>query len=139
MSQGNKKFGTALNCMDGRAIEATIAWMEDEFALDFVDNITEPGMDGLMEKMSEDERAYLKRKLGISINNHGSRVVAVAGHDDCAGNPVTKDEHATCIAHDIDTVKAIVAELTPEPVEVIGLWIFPGETDAHLWGVERVL
>lgn len=51
MSQGNKKFGTAVNCMDGRAIEATINWMEKEYSLDFVDNITEPGMDGLMEKI----------------------------------------------------------------------------------------
>ena len=138
MSQGNKKFGTAVNCMDGRAIEATINWMEKEYALDFVDNITEPGMDGLMEKMTEGDREYLKRKLSISINNHGSRVVAIAGHDDCAGNPVTKDEHATCIVHDIDAVKIIVAEITPEPVEVIGLWIFPSSPDEHLWSVERV-
>ena len=51
---------------------------------------------------------------------------------------MSKDEHATCIARDIDTVRTIVAEITSEPVEVIGLWIFPDATDAHLWGVECI-
>ena len=32
----------------------------------------------------------MKDRVGISVDGHGSRVVALVGHDDCAGNPVDK-------------------------------------------------
>jgi len=138
MSNGNHKFGTTINCMDGRSVSATVGWMKKEYGLDFVDDITEPGMDGLIGKMTDDERSYLKRKLAISITNHGSRVVSVVGHDDCAGNPVDPEMHHVCIASDVETTKKIIKEIDPElSVEVIGLWAH-GTEDPHVWTVERV-
>ena len=37
------KFGTAINCIDGRAQEPLIAWFKSEHGLDYVDLITEAG------------------------------------------------------------------------------------------------
>lgn len=40
-----KRFGTALNCIDGRAQILVISWVKESFGVDYVDMIIEPGMD----------------------------------------------------------------------------------------------
>ena len=37
--------------------------------------------------------ALIRRAASISIEKHGSRIIAVVGHYDCAGNPVTREHH----------------------------------------------
>ena len=113
------KFGTAINCMDGRAQVPVINWMKEKFSLDYVDMITEPGADkvvgeGWFEKVTE-----IKHKIKISVNAHGSRIVVVAGHDDCAGNPVTPAEHKK---HIKDGVEAVLSWGFPLE-KVIGIWL----------------
>jgi hypothetical protein len=117
MSHG--KFGTAINCMDGRVQLPVIEWMKEKFQLDYVDMITEPGADkavgaGWFEKIEE-----IKTKALISVNKHGSRIIVIAGHDDCAGNPVSPEEHKKNVR---DAVKEIQSwGLTID--KVIGLWL----------------
>ena len=38
-----KKFGTAINCMDGRVQEPVAKFLKEIYGIDFVDTITEPG------------------------------------------------------------------------------------------------
>lgn len=45
-----KVFGTALNCIDGRTQIPIINWMKENFGLDYVDLITEPGMDKVLSQ-----------------------------------------------------------------------------------------
>ena len=124
--------------MDGRAVEATIKWMKEEYNLDFIDTITEPGMDAYELNMTDEERSWLKRKLEISIKNHGSRIISVVGHDDCAGNPVNSEEHRKCIVGDIEATEALVNEIDPLlSVEIVGLWCHTTE-DPKVWVVEKV-
>ncbi len=138
MSHPDLKFGTTINCMDGRSVGATIEWMKETYGLDFIDSITEPGMDAFELNMTEEQRSWLKRKLEISIKNHGSRVVSVVGHDDCAGNPVDSDAHRTCITGDVEATKTLVHEIDPElSVEVVGQWSHASE-DPKVWMVEKV-
>lgn len=138
MSAGNFKFGTTVNCMDGRAIERTISWMKEKYQLDYIDAITEPGMDAYELGLTDEKRAWLKRKLEISIKNHGSRVVSIVGHDDCAGNPVTKEKHVDDIAHGIDLLKTLISEIDPSlTVTVVGLWVYPADSHGH-WDIEVV-
>lgn len=137
MSHGEQIFATAVNCMDGRAVGAVGNFMKNTHHTDFVDNITEPGMDGLIGKMTEDQIAYLKKKLSISIVHHGSRIVAVVGHADCAGNPVDADAHRVCIADGVEVVKKLVGEIDATlPVETIGLWVH--EAENHEWVAEKI-
>lgn len=113
------KFGTAINCMDGRAQLPVIAWMKETYHLDCVDMITEPGADravgdGWFEKVEE-----IKDKAKISCYAHGSRIIVVAGHDDCAGNPVTPEQHKTNIKNGVAAVLSWGLPLE----KVIGIWL----------------
>lgn len=85
-------FATAINCIDGRAQEPVIKLMKQRFGVDFVDMVTEPGVDGKLATGDYVVEA-LKQKVMISTGKHHSKAIAVVGHADCAGNPVSKDEH----------------------------------------------
>jgi hypothetical protein len=87
------KFGTAINCMDGRVQLPVIEWMKKQYKLDYVDMITEPGADKMVAGGSFNQLEAIKNKALISIEKHGSRIIIIAGHDDCAGNPVTPEQH----------------------------------------------
>jgi hypothetical protein len=42
------KFGTAINCIDGRTQEVLIDYMKQKFSIDGIDLVTFPGMDGVV-------------------------------------------------------------------------------------------
>jgi hypothetical protein len=117
MSHG--KFGTAINCMDGRVQLPLIDWMKGQFSLDYVDMITEPGADKVMAAGTFNQNEALKTKALISVEKHGSRVIVIAGHDDCAGNPVSQEEHK---AHLLKAVDKILAWKLPVE-KVVAVWI----------------
>jgi len=117
MSHG--KFGTAINCMDGRVQLPVINWMKEKYQLDYVDMITEPGADkavcnGWFERIQE-----IKEKVMVSVNKHGSKIIVIAGHDDCAGNPVTPEEHKKQIR---DAVQEVVSWKLPLD-KITGIWL----------------
>ena len=121
------KFGTVINCMDGRVQIPVIEWMKREYSLDYVDSITIPGPDMVLA-LSEKKSVLIRERVDISINAHGSGVVAVTGHHDCAGNPVNEEKHKKYIKQAVDRLKSWELE-----AEVIGLWI------REDWTVERVI
>jgi hypothetical protein len=112
------KFGTAINCIDGRVQSPVTKWLKENYSLDFVDMITEPGPDRVVSEGNPDKLEALKRKAGISVNAHGSNVIVIAGHHDCAGNPVSQEEHVNQIRKSVQTVKSWNL-----PVRVIGAWV----------------
>lgn len=109
-------FGTAITCIDGRVQEPIARWMKNHFSLDAVDMITEPGPDKAMQSPSV--ASELKRKAGISLAAHNSRALAFAAHADCAGNPVSDDEHKIAI-------RECVTLLTSwnMTIPIVGLWV----------------
>jgi len=94
MSSESARFGTAINCMDGRTQIPVIEWMRKRYRVSYVDMITEPGVDAVLAE-NDDTRTIesIKRKVRISTEKHGSRLIAVVGHYDCAGNPVDMHTH----------------------------------------------
>jgi hypothetical protein len=108
-------FGTVINCMDGRVQIPVIEWMKKEYDLDAVDSITVPGPDLVLSR--GDDRA-LKEMAAISVKEHGSRVIAVCGHYDCAGNPADEAVHREHIRKAVERVSGWYDEAA-----VIGLWI----------------
>jgi len=83
------RFGTALNCIDGRTQIPIIKWFKENSNVDYVDLITEPGVDKVLSQGNWAEIDRVKDKVIISINAHNSNIVAVVGHYDCAANPVS--------------------------------------------------
>jgi carbonic anhydrase len=120
-------FGTVITCMDGRVQEPVAQWLKQRLNLNFVDTITEPGVDKLMAEGSHEQQEGVRAKVLISTNAHGSRVVAVVGHADCAGNPVSKEKHLEQIRQAVATVQSWGLNIS-----VLGLWI------TEPWTVEHV-
>ncbi len=113
-----KKFGTALNCIDGRTQIPVIEWLKENFDVDYVDLITEPGMDKVLSEGQWDETERVREKTIISIEAHNSNVVAVVGHYDCAANPVCGLKHFRDIVASAYTVASWGLQ-----VKVVGLWV----------------
>lgn len=122
-----KNFGTALNCIDGRTQVPVLEWMKDQFCIDYLDLITEPGMDGVLSHGDLKEIGNIKDKVVISINAHNSKTIAVVGHYDCAANPVSDCEHIRDISIAVSIIKSWNL-----PLIVVGLWV------DELWKVHLV-
>lgn len=114
MSQG--KFATSISCMDGRIQIPLANWIKENHSVDYVDAITEPGVDKKVAENSDLES--IKTKVAISINAHKSRLVVVSGHYDCAGNPVSNEEHYAQIKKSVDVISSWNLG-----INVIGAWI----------------
>ncbi|MDX1441370.1 MAG: carbonic anhydrase [Nitrosopumilaceae archaeon] len=114
MAEG--KFATSVTCMDGRIQIPLAKWIKENYSVDYVDTITEPGVD---KKVSENkDLESIKTKVGISINAHKSGLIVVSGHFDCAGNPVSDEEHITHIKKGVEIITSWNLG-----VKVIGAWV----------------
>ncbi len=121
-------FATAINCMDGRTQEPIISWAKKTFEVDYVDAITEPGPDKILAEGPDTLVESIKNRVMISVNKHGSQNVIIVSHHDCAGNPVSKEEHLDQLKKSVDVISSW--ELG---VKIIGVWI--GED----WKVNKLI
>lgn len=112
-------FCTSIHCMDGRIQEPIIKYLKDNYSLTYVDTITEPGPCKILAE-NKDQRAVnsIIERTEISIHKHGSQLIAISGHYDCAGNPVNQEVQKTHITQSIKYLKNKYPE-----IEIIGLWI----------------
>lgn len=100
------------------------AWIRSEYGVDYVDAVTEPGCD---LALSRGDRPDIRSKVEISVKAHGSKLVFVSAHHECAANPVdqrTHEEHARAAA---ERVRAWGL-----PVRVEALWVGPD------WSVRKL-
>jgi carbonic anhydrase len=112
----NEKFATSVSCMDGRIQFPLAKWIKDNYSVDYVDTITEPGVD---KKIAEDsDHELLKSKIGISVNIHKSKLIVVSGHYDCAGNPVSDEKHISQIKNGVNVISSWNFD-----ANVIGVWV----------------
>ena len=105
--------------MDGRTQNPVIEWMRKHYAVSYVDMITEPGVDAVLAE-NRDTRTIesIRRRVSISVEKHGSKLIAVAGHHDCAGNPVDESAH---LAHIRSAIKTVAS--WGFSAEVFGIWV----------------
>jgi len=120
------KRATCLNCMDGRVQLPVLHWIKENYKVDFVDVITEAGMDNVLSNQ-EDIREVL-RSIAISVDINKSTRLFVVGHHDCRGNPVGEDVHQNEIGSAVKRLKGHWPHL-----EIVGLWV------NKTWQVEVVL
>ena len=125
MAEGS--FATAINCMDGRVQTPVADWVKLHRQVQYVDTITEAGVDGMLARGSEAELESIKRRVLVSVNAHHSGFIAIAGHHGCAGNPVSAAEHLADIKIAIQVVSSWNL-----PVQVTGLWV-------NEWGTVEVI
>lgn len=122
------RFGTAINCIDGRTQQVVIDYVKQSFGVDGVDMVAFPGADGMFSNRERSaETAFVKRAASISVEKHGSKVIAVVGHHDCAGNPGDSGHHYAHIRKAVQEVHS-----WNFPVQVIGLYV------NDRWRIEEV-
>lgn len=122
ISMAHGTFATALNCMDGRTQDPVSKYAMERFGVKFVDTITEAGIDGLLPAMVKEREIYkaTQRKVLISVNNHGSQGIVVAGHEDCAGNPVEEEKHIADVRKSVEIVREMIK---PGEIPVEGVFV----------------
>ena len=112
-------FAAAVNCIDGRVQEPVIELVRDRFRVDHVDMITHPGPDRVLsESRDPGIIASIKERVMISLEKHGSKVIVIAGHHDCAANPAGEEEHKKQIREAVDNVKNWGMD-----ADVFGVWV----------------
>ena len=107
---------TCLNCMDGRVQLPVLTWIKANYPVDFVDVITEAGMDGVLAK--QEDISEILRSIKVSVNVNKSTRLFVVGHYDCRGNPVDNKYHREEIVNAVKRLRP----LWPAQ-EVVGLWV----------------
>ena len=114
-----KKFAKAVNCMDCRVQEPLINFLKKKFGVDYVDMITEPGPDKILAEGTDKFKLNsIKQRVDISLNQHASELILVAGHEHCANNPVDKNTH---IAQTLNSA-ATIRKWFPN-AKIIAVWI----------------
>lgn len=113
----SEKRAVCLNCMDGRVQLPVIHWIKEEHGVEYVDMITEPGIDGMLAD-TRVSIGTIEEKLKISIVKNNASIIFVAGHHDCKGNLVSDDEHKNHITAAVTRLKA---EFTG--INILGLWV----------------
>ena len=116
---------TCLNCMDGRVQLPVLTWIKARYPVDFVDVITEAGMDGVLAQQKD--ISEVQRSIQVSVGLNRSTRLFVVGHHDCRGNPVDKHRHRDDITNAVRRLKP----LWPAQ-EVVGLWV------NDRWEVEQI-
>ncbi len=113
-----KNFGTAINCIDGRVQGPVADWVKLHGHVRYVDMITEPGVDKELSQGKKEIVYALYEKIRITVEKHQSRIIVIAGHFDCAANPVSFKEHAEQIKKSANFVSS-----WKMGVRVVGLYI----------------
>lgn len=112
------KYATAINCIDGRVQRPVAEWIRIRYAVDFVDTVTQPGPEGALTNGSPTIIDAMRQNVGVSVSAHQSRLIAVVAHHDCAGNPVSDEEHKAQVQLACEEVAR-----WGYPAEIIGLWV----------------
>lgn len=82
------KFGTVINCTDGRVQYPVMDYLKRNFDFDFFDAANEAGPLRTLTKNSDKCRLItLKEQIRTSLEEHNSKFVALVGHHDCKNNP----------------------------------------------------
>ena len=113
------KFATVIDCIDGRIQKPIAEFAINKFSVDHVDLITEPGADKVLsENKALDIIGSIKRRTLISVEKHESKIVIIAGHHDCAVNPVEAGEHRRQIMEAVKKIKKWDLK-----ADVYGVWV----------------
>ena len=107
---------TCLNCMNGRVQLPVLQWIKKHYKIDFVDVITEAGMDGVLS--NQKYIGEILRSINVSVKINKSTRIFIVGHYDCRGNPVEKYVHQNQIKESVSRLKKYWPSF-----EVTGLWV----------------
>ncbi len=102
--------------MDGRVQLPVLSWIKENYPVDFVDVITEAGMDAVLAEQENIDEILRSIKVSVNINKSGR--LFIVGHYDCRGNPSDQQTQHKQITNSVKRLK------THWPKhEIVGLWV----------------
>jgi len=105
--------------MDGRIQEAVAKHMKRVYGVEYVDMVTEPGPNVILAKgTNQSVIQNIRNRVNISVGHHGSKIVAIVGHSDCAACPEGKDAQCDYLRKAKKTVESFGFN-----VEITLLWV----------------
>ncbi|MBI3631543.1 MAG: hypothetical protein HY219_01600 [Candidatus Staskawiczbacteria bacterium] len=114
--------------MDGRVQGPVEKYIKENYGVDHVDMVTEPGPNKILADNTDNFLIEnIKKRMVISVNHHGSKLVAIVGHFGCAGNPSGEEEQIEHLKKSKETVESFGLN-----TEIILLWI------NEYWEVEKI-
>jgi len=113
--------------MDGRTVYAVSKFFEREYGIKYVDTITDAGPVQHCANDKELERIKY-RVVEVSVGKHYSKHIAVVAHEECAGNPISKEEQLDQLQTYVDIVRGWFSD--ESEISVFGLWC---ERSAEGW------
>ena len=117
--ENTKNFACAINCMDGRIQDAVKKYMQENYNVDYVDMVTEPGPNKILaENTDKAVIENIKKRVAVSTGHHGSKAIAIVGHFGCAGNPTEKNEQIVHLKKAEVTLKSLGFT-----EEIVLLWV----------------
>ncbi len=111
--------------MDGRVQLPVLTWIKSNYPIDYVDIITEAGMDGVLAK--QEDISEILRSIKVSVDLNKSIGLFIVGHHDCRGNPGDEKLHHTQVKESVRRIKKHWPDL-----QITGLWV------NKTWNVEVV-
>lgn len=121
-SHANETFFTNVGCMDGRVQKAVNKYGSLVFGAEYADTVTKAGLDGLLarEDIEENVLESIRQMILVSVEKHHSYGIIVHGHSECAGNPVSDEQHIKDIKKSVERIKEMVGSAE---VSVKGIYI----------------
>ncbi|MDP8260698.1 MAG: hypothetical protein P9L96_06880 [Candidatus Gygaella obscura] len=117
------KFATCISCIDGRVQLPVISFIKKHFKVDFVDMITEPGVDKVLSKNQDKTTIVaIKNKVSLSVKKHNPKVIVLVGHFDCLANPVSKQIHIRQIKLSVEIIRKWALNVSAAGVWVNSCW-----------------
>lgn len=113
------KFATAVNCIDGRVQAPVAQFIRKNYGVDFIDMITAPGPDKILsEYKNMREIQSMKKKVLFSYHNRDSKLIFIASHNGCLGNPCSNRMHLKQLKEAVKNVRKWRQE-----AKVFGVWV----------------
>lgn len=115
-------FAAVLNCIDGRVQRPVADWARERYGVDYADAITEPGIDAVLGLGDPAAREALLDKVCVSRLAHLACYLVVAGHHDCAANPVPRTLHEEHIRAAVSYLRAALPGFRVDGVFLDETW-----------------
>lgn len=123
------KFGTVINCIDGRVQIPVLEYLKAHSDADYFDACNEAGpVKILSERVDTCRMVALKEQIRLSVEDHGSRIITLVGHYDCTGNPVDRERKVEQMKDALSYLQRAYGE------EILYLGLYVNEN----WKVEEI-
>lgn len=112
-------YVTAINCIDGRVQLPVNKWLCRQYGVKWVDTVTDAAPAAVLDEEPDSTPSEcISARVHLSLDTHGSEVLALVAHHDCDCNPVDDATQQRQLHAGVKRLSRWFPDL-----DVIGLWV----------------